>query len=192
MVDNLGVSGLDSAGLLAQLDDPTARSAVAGANIDLITVGANDFADDHDGVTDGDCPAGADDPCVRDELTRLRGNLAAILQQIDRLRRGRPTAVLVTGYWNVYEDGAVARSSYSAAGRAATLRLTSLVNDVIRDVTTAARDTYVDLSQSFRRAAGARDSTDLLTPDGDHPDRVGHALIAQRLVAAGLPGLVDG
>lgn len=191
-VDNLGVNGMDSAGLLKQLDDPKSHfdAAVTTADIVVLTIGANDFSPSHDAVTDGDCVADGATECVDDELTEMRKNVSAILNRIGELRNGDRTAVLVTGYWNVFEGGDVARSLYPAAGVKATHELTRHVNSVLQSVAVAAGDTYVDLFTPFNGPASHGNVTTLLASDGDHPNAAGHALIADRLIAAGLHGLV--
>jgi lysophospholipase L1-like esterase len=188
-VRNEGVGGLDSPGLLSSIDDPTSDTsrAVAAADIVLVTIGANDFGDHHDEITTGQCsgPEGMD--CVADELAALRANLHGILDRTRALRADRPTAVLVTGYWNVFEDGDVARSRFPDVGRAATTRLTLRANAVIKADADQAGATYVDLFAPFEnRPEGP---TPLLAPDGDHPNARGHALTARVLIAAGTSGL---
>ncbi len=191
-VDNLGSGGMDSAGLLRELDDPESGfdPGVAHADIVLVTIGANDFAADHDAVTQGDCAADGATECVSDELSQMKDNVSAILARINELRQNKRTAVLVTGYWNVFEGGDVARSLYPPAGVRATQTLTSRVNDTLRMVAIQAGDTYVDLFAPFHSTASDGNVTTLLAPDGDHPNAAGHALIADRLIAAGLPGLL--
>ena len=147
----------------------------------MITIGANDFGDHHDQVVAATCPAN----CVSDELEQLSGDLHRILERIRALRAGRATTTLVTGYWNVFEDGQVARQNFSADGRAATVELTQRVNAVIAAATIAEGATSVDLAGPFQRERA--DVTGLLAPDGDHPDAAGHQLIAEVLLAAGLP-----
>jgi lysophospholipase L1-like esterase len=186
-VDNRGVSGLDSEGLLQQLDESgsaTAR-AVSAADIDLVTIGANDFGDHHDEIVDANCAKAGTGDCVSDELEQLSGDLHHILQRIRGLREGQPTTALVTGYWNVFEDGQVARQTFSTDGIAATVDLTRRVNTVIEAAAIAEGATSVDLAGPFQREGA--DVTGLLAPDGDHPNAAGHQLIAQVLLAAGLP-----
>lgn len=192
--DNLGVGGLDSSVLLADLRDPTSvdSAAVKSADIDLVTIGANDFADHHLDVTQGQCRQGGNNDCVQDELARMRSNVSAILNRIHHLRRHLRTALLVTGYWNVFEDGDVARSSFPDIGVKATQELTRRVNDAIRRAALAGGATFVDLYAPFNGPEARGDVTHLLGSDGDHPNQGGQALIARRLVAAGLPGLVQG
>ena len=187
---NLAVDGSNSSDLLSALRDggsATAR-AVTAADIDLVTIGANDFSDQHRSVTTGAC-GGA---CLTKHVATMKANLAGILVQVHRLRAGRPTAVLVTGYWNVFEDGKVARQAFAARGVRATRQLTALVNDAISDVANAHGATYVDLVEPFNGPAAKGDITHLLAADGNHPSSAGQQLIAKRLVAAGLRGLVHG
>jgi lysophospholipase L1-like esterase len=188
---NAGVAGLDSGELLAQLTDPTSKTSdlVRLADIDVVTVGANDFQDQHGSITAGTSSGTGDHDCVQDELGQLQHNLSQILDQMKQLRHGEPTTVLVTGYWNVFEDGAVARNKFPAAGRQATQKLTTQTNTVIRNAARQQQVNYVDLLQPFHDDADQGDVTLLLAPDGDHPNARGHAVIAHELVAAGLPGL---
>ena len=188
-VDNLGVGGLGSAGLLQSLEDPTSPEAraVADADVVVVTIGANDFGDHHAEVTSGQCAATAGDDCVADEMAAMRSHVRAILDRARSLRHGQPSSVLVTGYWNVFEDGDVARASFPASGRAATIQLTLRANAAIRAAAQQTGATYVDLYRPFQDRPGG--PTGLLADDGDHPSASGHALTARVLMAAGLPGL---
>ena len=117
----------------------------------------------------------------------MRSHLTQVLAEIRSLRAGRPTAVLVTGYWNVFQDGQVARDSDGASGLRASIGLTRRVNAMITSVSSSAGAHYVDLFAPFHRPGVDIDS--LLAPDGDHPDTAGHVLIASVLLGAGLPRL---
>jgi len=183
-VDNLAVSGLDTADLITQLHTPEVEDAVRRSDVVLVTIGANDFRDHHDDVVDGRCEAGNAD-CVSDELSSLHDHLTTVLDSVRALRQGQPTTVLTTGYWNVFEDGDVARRAYGDAGLQASLRLTRRANAVISSVSDAAGARYVDLFQPFEQSG--RDVTSLMAPDGDHPNAAGHELIARALLDAGLP-----
>jgi lysophospholipase L1-like esterase len=185
-VDNQAVSGLRTDGVMAQLRTREVQDAVRRADVLLVTIGANDFGDHHDEVVTGRCRTG-DDDCVSDDLATMRAHLASVLATIRSLRHGRPTSVLVTGYWNVFEDGDVARRAYGEDGLQASLRLTRRANAVIRSVSESAGATYVDLYHPFEQSG--RDVTSLMAEDGDHPDAAGHDLIAHVLLDAGLPRL---
>jgi lysophospholipase L1-like esterase len=184
-VTNLAVSGLDTAGLLDQVHQPEVARTVRRSDVILVTIGANDFADRHDQVTGAGCPNDAMADCVSDELASMKAHLSQILATIFALRHGRPTSVLVTGYWNVFEDGQVAQGAFGTAGLQASLELTLAVNAAIKVVSTAAGADYVSLFEAFQRQG--HDISALLAPDGDHPDTAGHRLIARTLVGAGLP-----
>jgi lysophospholipase L1-like esterase len=180
-VDNLGAGGLDSTDLLNRLDQPRSpmTRATSTADVVLLTIGANDFGDHHDDITTGQC---TDGDCVTDELGQLRTNLQRILAQIRSLRAGDPPVVLVTDYWNVFEDGEVARRNFPADGRAATTTLTRNANQVIASTAGADGAVFVDLYDAFEDSG--KDVTSLLAPDGDHPNAAGHALIARLLLDA--------
>jgi lysophospholipase L1-like esterase len=187
-VDNQGVSGMDSGSLLDQLKHSHSgvSEAVQTANIVLITIGANDFGDHESAVTRASCTPVVPGSCVAKELSRLPGNLHQILARIQSLRPG--VAVLMTGYWNVFQDGQVARDLYTPAGIEASFALTRAVNTAVADIARTDGVTYVDIFTPFEKPG--QDVTTLLAPDGDHPNAVGHALIAQALAAADLPDLL--
>jgi len=170
---NLGAIGQTTAGLLASLRaDPNARSAVEHADIVVVTIGANDV------WYDPACPKLS---CYSSQLTSLASNLDAILSTIQAL--GHPATVLVTDYWDVWEDGAVGRArgaQFMTVGD----ELTRQVNAVIRSASARASARFVDLFTPFRGAAGDQDDTALLEPDGDHPSAAGHAVIARALLDA--------
>ena len=176
-VDNLGVGGLDSNGLLQQLGQRGVAQAVGAANVVLLTIGANDFGDHHDDVTSGQCTG----DCVADEFDQLTANLGRILSRVRTLRAGRPTTVLMTGYWNVFKDGEVAERQYTPGGRIASDQLTVRTNAAIAAAARAGDATYADIYTPFEDNP---DVTALLASDGDHPDAAGHALIARVLLAA--------
>ncbi|UUW89381.1 SGNH/GDSL hydrolase family protein [Pimelobacter simplex] len=185
-VDNEAVDGSDTADLIDELGTLALQEAVRRSDIVLLTIGANDFGDHLDDVVDGACTA-AEGDCVADELATLGRNLDTVLDTIRSLRAGRPTTVLVTGYWNVFEDGEVGLDAYGAAGLDNARTLTRRANAVISDAVTAAGAQYVDLFGPFQDAG--RDITSLIADDGDHPDAAGHDVIAGALLAAGTPRL---
>ncbi|MFF0267767.1 SGNH/GDSL hydrolase family protein [Kribbella sp. NPDC004536] len=178
-VDNMGVGGMDSGGLLQALDqhDSPTEVATSEANVVLLTIGANDFGDHHDDVTSGQCVG----DCVSDEYEQLTVNLDKILSRIHTLRDNLPTTILMTGYWNVFKDGDVAKRQYTASGRVASDQLTLRTNAAINAAAAADDATYVDIYTPFEHSANI---TSLLAPDGDHPNTTGHQLIANVLLTA--------
>jgi lysophospholipase L1-like esterase len=183
-VDNQGVSGMNSNGLLDQLEHKHSgiSEAVQAANIVLITIGANDFANHEDAVTRASCTPVVPDSCVAKELSRLPTNLHRILARIRSLRPG--ATVLMTGYWNVFQDGQVARELYTRDGIEASFALTRAANAAVADVARTDGAKYVDIFNPFEKPG--LDVTTLLAPDGDHPNAAGHTLIAQTLAAEDL------
>jgi len=182
-VHNYGVGGIDSEGLLDELNrssSPMAR-ATTDADYVLLTIGANDFAGHEDDVTTGKCTT----ECVTEEMAELTRNLRSILDRITTLDTHRTPDILVTGYWNVFKDGQVARNLYPLEGQNATQTLTQATNQVIANAAHLAHATYVDIATPFETAP---DITNLLAPDGDHPNAAGHALIADLLLKATPPG----
>ncbi len=178
---NLAVAGLTTQGLLDLLAEDETRSAVSEADLIVITVGANDF--DSDPIADEACAPSAGLACYQDELARLRTGMASVLRQVHALNTRAGGRIVVTGYWNVFVDGAPGRSrgqEYVATSDA----LTRAVNATLAASAADAGVRYVDLYTPFNGHDGTRDDTDLLAADGDHPDATGHRLIADTILAA--------
>jgi lysophospholipase L1-like esterase len=185
---HLGVPGLTSGGLLAELTggsttDATTQGVVAAAGIVVVTIGANDFSDEHDPITAGRCAGAKRTACTRDELTTMSRTVARVVDRIRTLRAGAPTTIMLTGYWNVFEDGHVADKAFPDVGIAASVALTKEANAGIRADALAENAIYVDLYPVFEGANSDKDPTDLLASDGDHPNAAGHAAIARQLLA---------
>jgi lysophospholipase L1-like esterase len=179
--ENLSAAGLTTRGLLGELEDDPARSTLVGADLTIITIGANDF--DSDTVEEDVCGAGAGLACYKDELARLRTNMDAILSRVRSLETRDGSRIVVTGYWNVFMDGASGR----ARGKAYVTnsdKLTQAVNETLAASAAAAGAQYVDLYTPFKGDDGTKDDTALLAPDGDHPDATGHRLIATSVLSA--------
>ena len=192
-VTNLGVGGWTSADLLTSLtSDADAADTISGADIVTVTIGANDFNPMFDTFVAGHC-GGADGlACFQPAMVDLESNLTAILARIWELRDGRPTALRVTGYWNVFLDGAVAARSYGPALQRTSAALTEQANDVIKTVAEAEHARYVDLFTPFKGVDGDQDDTELLAPDGDHPSQAGDQRIADSLTTLGYAPLGSG
>jgi lysophospholipase L1-like esterase len=85
----------------------------------------------------------------------------------------------VTTYWNVFTDGDVARASGGQAQIDWSQDVTVAANDAICSAATAHHDTCVDLYGPIQDG----DPTDVLAPDGDHPNASGVGVIVQALMA---------
>lgn len=186
-VTNLGVGGWASTDLLDALTDGRPEAALtSAADVVTVTIGANDFYAVLDTYLDGEC--GGDDGlgCFADSLPALEDTLTAVLDRISELTEGRST-VLVTGYWNVFPDGDVARQLYGPQFVGDSAVLTGRADDVIAAVARDRGAIYVDLLTAFKGPAGDVDPTALLTDDGDHPNQIGHRRIADALESALTP-----
>lgn len=170
---NLARNGQTTAGLLAQLDEPQTRARVRGAGAVLLTVGANDF--DETIADDERCTDPRD--CVATELAELSPSLQRVLGRLHALL-APATPVVVTGYWNVFRDGAVA-AAHGPGYVASSTALTRLVDQELAAAAEAGGAHFVDVAAAF---ASSGDVTRLLATDGDHPNARGHRVIAGAVV----------
>jgi lysophospholipase L1-like esterase len=173
-VDNEAADGLTSDGLRQQV--VAQGIAARPAQVTVITIGANDF--DASVLSGPGCTAAADVGCYQPTLTAMGAHLDALLTAL-AAAPGPHGPTLVTGYWNVFLDGAVGAAQGTAYVRDSDA-LTRAVNAVLQARATQDAATYVDLYTPFK-GDGDRDDTGLLAADGDHPSAAGHALIARVL-----------
>jgi lysophospholipase L1-like esterase len=176
VLSNAAQPGLTSSGLLAQVNSPAMAPLLQTADIVTITIGANDF--DYRLASDASC---ATLNCYAPTLQQMTADLYAVTARLAALMRPGTTVVL-TGYWNVFLDGAVGAErgpTYVAISDA----LTRQVNAALAQVARSDQDVYADLYTPFKDD-GSADDTDLLAPDGDHPNATGHHLIAAAIANA--------
>ena len=177
---NLGVGGLTSSQLLSDLDGQGPLPLqVAGADVVLVTVGANDLVPLQDTWAASGCPAACSSPAVQ----TVARNVTGVVKRIEALRGGHPTRILVTDYWNVFEDGDVASADHGPAYLAWSDDLSRQLNTALCSAAEGAGATCVDLYAPFK-GDGGRNPTALLAGDGDHPNAAGHDLIAAALLRA--------
>lgn len=182
--DNQGVPGLTSADLRDTLEsDGDLAAQVRTADVVLITIGANDFGAALEAWQHGTC----DDSCAREALPQVAANVRRIVGTVDRLRGDRPTQVIVTDYWNLFEDGETGRDDYGVAYLDWSDRLTRAANSAICSAAGDAGATCVDLYTPFK-GDGGTDPTPLLAADGDHPNAAGHDVIATAIARTAMAG----
>ena len=176
---NLGHGGDTTVELLALLKgDAAARQALAQATVVVVTIGANDLIPLINQWATGGC----DDSCVQPAITSMGKGLAAALHEI---RSQAPRArLLVTDYWNVFEDGDVAAAKRGPGFASWSDQVTGSANMTICSQAAAVGATCVDLYEPFEGEDGTRNPSALLADDGDHPNAAGHALIAATLLHA--------
>ncbi|WP_406833135.1 SGNH/GDSL hydrolase family protein [Pedococcus sp. KACC 23699] len=180
-VTNLGKPGLTVSGLAKQLDTESTLQALASASVVVVTIGANDLGPLVDRWRNGDCS----DQCVSDATTGLSAPLDAVLT---RIKAAAPDSaqILVTTYWNVFEDGAVADADYGPGFASWSDAVTLAANAQICRAADLIGAPCVDLYVPFN-GSGSKDPTPLLAEDGDHPNAAGHDAIAKALLAATAP-----
>lgn len=184
VVHNLGQGGLTAVELLQQLrTDAEVQRRVSRARVVLVTIGAND---QYPSLRQWQ-RAGCDRSCWGPRVDRLQSGIAAIVSRVQALRGGQRTLVMVTNYWNVFEDGDVAVTDYGSAFLSWSERLTRVANTRICAGALAAGARCTDLYTPFKDADGGSDPTGLLADDGDHPNAAGHRVIAGALARTGLP-----
>ena len=175
---NLGAGGLTAAQLADQLTDPGTAAEVASAGTVVVTIGANDLVPLVSTWENGPCGSS----CVRPAVDAMRKSVALVLSRINSLVPDG-TQVLVTNYWNVFEDGDVADSKEGRGFAEWSDGVTVAANAAICSEAQAAGDACVDLYHPFLGADGTKNPTPLLAEDGDHPDAAGHTLIAKALLS---------
>jgi lysophospholipase L1-like esterase len=184
-IENFAVGGLDSSGLLRQLQGGLVAAEVARADLVTVTIGANDFGPAQAQYFAGTCGGLDGLDCFRSAMPAMEQNLSASLARIHALVGTRSVGVRVTNYWNVFEDGEVAISLHGDAFVRDSDRLTREVNAEICQIARANGDSCIDIYIAFKAKRSIQDLTALLAPDGDHPSEQGHELIAAQLAIAG-------
>ncbi|MGN6301869.1 MAG: SGNH/GDSL hydrolase family protein [Angustibacter sp.] len=178
---NRGRPGQTSAQLLALVrGDAGVRADIRSADADVITIGANDLTPALQAWDAGGC----DDACAQRDVGTVTSRVADVVREVQALRGGRATRIIVTDYWNVFEDGDVGRDDRGAAYLAWSDRLTRAFNAALCPKVTAAGAICLDLYAPFKGNDGRSNPTGLLADDGDHPNAAGHALIARLMLAA--------
>ncbi len=174
VVDNLAVDGSTSADLVELTGTDRVRKAVAQATVVVIMAGANDYEEAFQAVG-----AGAASSRYEPVAAAVRENVSAAIESIRSVNPA--AAVVVADYWAAMEDGAVAQRDYTRTQLSAARQATQSLNDALWSVKSAAGVAWVSTRQAFRDQG--EDDTDLLLPDGDHPNAAGTTVIADALAA---------
>ena len=125
--------GGGSAGLLKALrtDEPF-REEVATGDIIVIATGPNDGGDHFDQITAGECGGKRDTACVRPLARTWKREFDAILDEIEALRDGQPTAIRLVNAANAFDDpasSAATRRGFAAYFEALTVALCDNAKD---------------------------------------------------------------
>jgi acyl-CoA thioesterase I len=171
---DLARPGATSDDVLSQVSLPATAATLRPATTVLLMVGANDVA----AVFEDN----RDPRAYADATARVESNMRGTLKRI-RMVVGTSATVVVLGYWNVVEDGDVARADYDLATTAEAARITDATNEAIRSAA-AGLARYLPTAAVFKGPTGDGDPTGLLAADGDHPNASGHRAIAAAIYAA--------
>lgn len=175
---NLGAAGWTSSQLLQNLTQPGAfRDQVAKADILLVTIGANDLNPLETKQAAG-CPA----TCYGPLVDAVGHNVELILAAARAAHPDHPPTILVTDYWNVFQDGDVGTAENGWSFQSWSDVLTRASSAQICNAARRAGATCVGLYGPFK-GNGSKNPTSLLAADGDHPNAAGHQLIASTLLA---------
>lgn len=192
VVVNDATGGWTTSDVQDHLRDTTIRAHLAAADLVILQVGANDFTLDQ--VSDPGCLPIATSGCFASTLTELHTDLTGVITGIRAINHRPDLRIAVLGYWNVTFDGQVGQglgTDFVVGSEA----LTAAVNQTILAVADATGSIYVDAFTPLKGPAGQRDPTPDLLDDGDHPNAMGHTLIAAAVIAAlersGLVGSVS-
>jgi lysophospholipase L1-like esterase len=172
-VSNFAQGGASTKDVLAQLRKPKVQHAVHDATTVVLMVGANDFYHPFKRVRKGAKRTTE----YRAAAHRVQTNVERTIRQIRALHPG-PVTVVVLGYWNVVEDGKVARRNYGAAGVRAAKSATGWANGALKAAARAEHAMYLSTYAAFKGAHGHKDPTRLLAADGNHPNAAGHRVLA--------------
>lgn len=187
-VTNLAVNGWTSTDLLTALDeDETMRTAVAGADLLTVDIGANDLLRAIPLYANDAC--GGDDnlQCLRDATALLDEQWAAILDEIIALRDGETTGIATIDLYQPFV------ANPRVADDLEVLRpVMNDLNAVLTDVAEERGIPVATVHEAFHGPDGTGDpnETFLISVDGLHPSNAGHELIAQQLLALDV-GIAD-
>ncbi|GAA1242839.1 SGNH/GDSL hydrolase family protein [Oryzihumus leptocrescens] len=177
---NLGAGGLTSEQLLDALRRPgVVREGVSRADVLLVTIGANDLEPLISQWRSSGCP----ESCWSPSVSKVAGTVADVVRTAQALRGDPHERILVTGYWNVFDDGDEASNAHGPAYVAWTDQLSRGFNSAVCAALRGTGATCVDLYTPFK-GDGSSNPTPFLAADGDHPNAAGHRLIAGALLAA--------
>ena len=168
------VPGFQSSDVLQQVQGASRTTAdVENSDVVMIEAGANDIAFSSSCETDVSC--------YTSKLSQVAANITAIVVRVRQLSARPSLAVVLLDYWSVWLGGQYAKAlgpAYVNAERS----VSQVFSDTIRSIAMNTGSIYVDLAAAFRGPDDDADDTNLLAPDGDHPNAAGQKRIAETLV----------
>jgi lysophospholipase L1-like esterase len=194
-VSNHAVPEAQASDVLRQVErDRAARTAVEGADLIVVTVGLNDTPWNRQ---DDPCDAAPEYPVIRwDRITErcisrvgeeFETTLEAILDELDTLRAGKPTALRFTNLYNAVIGNNVDPSWDSSAAVAPSKAANELFAGTQCRLVEHHGGVCIDVHRAFNGADGSRPAKRFLATDYTHPSPRGHETIAELLLGAGAP-----
>jgi lysophospholipase L1-like esterase len=160
-VVNLAVPGAESGDVLARVEAPEVREAIAGATVIVLSAGGNDLS--HTIRPEPGAPL----PALEAAAARARSNLAKLVVRLRRINAVAPIRLI--GIYNPFE---VAPEDAPAA-RTQLLAWNDLIEEAAASTAGALAVPVADLFV---------DRPDRLAGDHYHPGATGHELIAERVL----------
>lgn len=121
--------GGGTASLVHALEDPAFAQQVAPGDVIVIATGPNELDRALVPYRNGDCAKTDDYECLAELEAFWRDNFAAILDEIERLRAGKPTAVRIVSAANVFVSEPEIAAGLPADATAFGARLFEALND---------------------------------------------------------------
>ncbi len=171
-----------SASLLASLGEDATQQAVAEADVILIATGPNALDVVVPKVLSGKCGGNDGLNCIRDAGAAWAADFEAILEQIDRIRDGRPALVRLVNAANVFamDPELRAEAPKGFVGTGGELMF-ELLTQAQCDAAKAHQALCVDVRSLITGPGG----------DGDENSEASMRAVAEALINTGLRGLPD-
>ncbi|MEO8289043.1 MAG: GDSL-type esterase/lipase family protein [Chloroflexota bacterium] len=180
-------NGLNTDGLLKELQsDAVRREALAGADVIVVSIGANDIAwnindDPCDGPTTDSPDWSKFNPiCAAAAAEIFRPKLESVYSQIAALRAGKLTIFRTINRYNDWID-----ANFPPEGVNATHDLVEAWNAMVCRAAQANGFTCADVYHAFNGSDGITPAVGLLAADYTHPSDKGNEVIARVLAALG-------
>jgi lysophospholipase L1-like esterase len=190
---NHAIPDAEATDVLSQVrDDEITRSDITGASVVVVELGINDSPWNR---KDDPCRAAPKYPvvrwsrittaCVDRVASQYRKRLKAILDEIDSLRSGQPTALRLVNVYNAVLGDKVDPSWNSAAAKEPSMRANAQFAQIQCEAVQDHDGTCIDAFHAFNGKDGAKPADAYLAADHTHPNATGHTIIADLLVKAG-------
>lgn len=185
-VDNLGVNGLTSEQLRAEIEgNQRAKDAIQQAEVITINIGANDLLWALWKYRSGNCGGADNQDCLRQTVDDFQVNWDAILAGVTDVRSPDTTIIRTMDFYNPlgHLDKA---ASWPNAGVNDFMVFKKYLEQVNSHIATSseARDIpHAKVHEAFNGPNGDEDPSTkgYMSQDGVHPSDEGHAVIAQEL-----------